>query len=191
MRPLSSIVLLAHAACLTLCFAACSSPDLSGPTGQDLAHLPWSLRLSAHAITMDTLPPYNDLQLSAVARTVDGTPLPGSAVIMYTSSDSSVRVDSTGRLTARRQVSGVMIRASVVYRGVRIEDSALVNVTASTTTPPSFRELQLQLPATDSTKMAAPNKWSVFYVSDTKQLIFGALDDNGSQIANSLVDLLI
>jgi hypothetical protein len=169
---------------------ACSSPDLSGPSSLDRAHLPWVLTLNAHAITMDTAAPYNTLQLSAAPHTIDGTALANSVLPTFTSSDSSIRVSATGMLTARAEVYNVRVIATLVYGGVRISDTAVVNVTALGT-PPKVQRLQLGLQPGDSAKIPAPNIFSVsFYgILGSKNLRIDVLDTMATLIPSVLVAL--
>lgn len=168
---------------------ACSSPDLNGPASADLSQLPWILTLSAHAITMDTAAPYDTLQLTAAVRTVYGTQLPSTAAVTFATNDSSVRVSANGLLTARAVRNNVQVVASVLYNGVQIADTAIVNVTGLGA-PPVFRRLLLQLMPGDSAKIAAPNLAAGRYgFPQRKTLQIGALDALGNPIANSLVAL--
>lgn len=184
-----------RAACITCiaCIGAlgCSSPDFNGPFTIDLTQLPWALTLNAHAITMDTLAPYDTLQLTAVTRTIDGTALPNTVAPTFTSSDSSVRVSATGLLTARVPRTGVRIIATVLYNGVRASDTAVVNVTASAN-PPRLQHLQLQLqPGKDSTLGVLQTLESLYHGLDTKTVLVGAQDGTGARIPGALVTLRI
>lgn len=176
-------------AVLTVSVMACSSPDFSGPSINNPAQLPWRLSLSAHAITMDTLAPYDTLRLTATTAAFDGSPFVNAPPVTYTSLDSSVRVSATGLLTARSPHSAVKIIASVVDHGIGIADTAIVNVTASATRP-VFDSLQLSLKSGDSAKIAVPNFLSpqVGFPSG-KQLLVGAFDDQGKKIPNAIVAL--
>lgn len=173
---------------------ACSTPDLSGPSTVDPAQLPWDLSLNTHAITMSTVAPYDTLQLTAVTRTAAGDSLPEASAPTFTSSDSSVRVSSTGLLTARAVQSQVQIVASVVAHGVLVSDTALVNVT-NEAQPPILEHLRVQLQPGDSAQVAAPeNFYGVFFygsqgVAFYKTVLIGALDATGIQIPNALVEM--
>jgi hypothetical protein len=167
---------------------ACSSPDLSGPATEDLTQLPWEMSVSAHAVTLDTMPPYDTLQLTAVARTITGAPLSDTATITFTSSDSSVRVSPTGLLTARRVANGIKIFASTVYHGIRITDSAIVNVTGIAN-PGAQRLKELHLsPAggPSDTTIAAPNSQVILFDA-SKSIQITALDATDTPIPNALV----
>jgi hypothetical protein len=79
-----------------------------------------------------------------------------------------------------------------VYNGVRISDTAFVNV-RSVADPPVFRHLQLQVAAGDSTKFALGNSGSTPFLygsrgySGQKTVQIGAQDSSGQQISGSLV----
>jgi hypothetical protein len=137
---------------------------------------------------MDTLPPYNRLQVTAVALDASGTPLIGAPAPTFTTNDSSVRVSSTGLLTAREERSSVKVVATLVYRGIRLADTAVVNVTANATVP-TFDHLVFGLLPGDSAKIALPNSFAMFYFPATKQLQTVAVDADGMQIPGSLVAL--
>lgn len=169
---------------VSLVWVGCSSPDLSGPVSSDPTELPGTLRLSTHAITMSTAPHYNMVQLTAVLRSVAGAPLAGIPRVTFTSSDSSVRVDTTGLLTARSAKTGVLIIASLVVQGVRVADTARVSVT-NVTNPPTFRQIKLALPPGSDTTMPVSNALAARYGFLTKTLQVGALDSNGTKIPNT------
>jgi hypothetical protein len=149
------------------------------------------LALNAHAITMDTLAPYDTLQLTAVIRTINGTPLPNTVVPTFTSSDSSIRVSTTGLLTARAPRTGVQIIATVLYNGVRASDTAVVNVTASAN-PPRLQHLQLELPPGDDSTLGVPQTLEALYSgTDFKTVLVGAQDGTGTRIPGAAVTVRI
>jgi hypothetical protein len=166
----------------------CSSPDLSGPSSVDPAQLPWKLALSAHAITLSIAPGHNTLQLTAAPSTVDGAPLPGAPTVAFSTSDSSLRVSATGLLTARSVRNNVQVIATLVERGVRISDTAFVNITADSN-PPVFQQLQLQLEPGEAATIPATNLGAseIYGISDRKRLQLAALDGTGTSLPNTLV----
>lgn len=171
----------------------CSSPDLSGPTSIDAAQLPWVLALNTHAITLSTDTSnngqYSTLQLTAVPQTIDGTLLADAPAPTFTSSDSSLRVSSTGLLVARAARNGVKVVATLVYRGVRILDTATVNIT--TATPSVIQQLLFQVQSGDST-IPPPNLLAnQIYYSSSKTLSVEARDASGVQIPGSVVALTL
>jgi hypothetical protein len=174
---------------------ACSSPDVSGPTSMNPAELAWRMTLSAHAITMSTVAPYDTLQVAATPMSATGASLLDASSVTFTSSDSSVRVSPTGLLTARQVQNGVRVIATTVYHGIRLSDTAIVNVTA-VAHPPTFQRLQLQVFPGDSTTIPADGgavaSWTFKYgFNGEKPLQIGALDSTGTPINNSLVALRI
>lgn len=176
---------------LLLTATACSSPDFSGPASVDPAQLAWTLSLNAHAITLSTDTSnhgqYSTFQLTATPRTMTGALLTDASAPTFESRDSSVRVSATGLLTARSAQTGVPVIASTVYHGVRISDTAMVNVT-TVVAPPSFGRLQLRVLPSDSARIAAPNViGNAFYYPQTKTLQVVVEDAAGAPIAQSLV----
>lgn len=171
---------------------ACSSPDLNGPASLDPARLPWIMTLNTHAITMSTLPPYDTLQLTAVARTVTGTPLADGPAVTFTSLDSTVRVSATGLLTARTVATQVPVVASIVYNGVRISDTAFVSVTDDTLQKAT--QVQIALQPGDSPQLPAWNILFYLYYDPSftfgfKTINVGALDATGTRIPAALVEV--
>lgn len=165
---------------------ACSSPDLSGPTSTDPAQLYWALSWSAHAITMDTMAPYDTLQLTATARNALGEPLADAPLPTFTTNDSSVRVSATGVLTARSVRNNVKVVAELTYRGIRQTDTATVNVTG-VASPQVFRQLQLQVQAGDTPVIPMAVNLSFAYYGATKTLDVNALDNTGTPIPPALI----
>lgn len=170
---------------------ACSSPDLNGPQSKDLTQLPWTLSLNTHAITMDTATGYNTYQLTAVPRTIDGNMLTGAPAVTFTSSDSSLRVNSDGLLSARKARNSIRVVASLVYQGVRISDTAVVNITA-TSNRRTFRTLHFQLQSGDTPNLIPPNDLgNAIYYESNKTLEVEARDSAGGKIPSSVVALSI
>jgi hypothetical protein len=162
---------------------------MNGIRSEDLGQLAWVMSLNAHAITMDTAAPYNTFKLTAVPRTIDGSVLSGASGVTFTSLDSSVRVSDSGLLTARKVGTNVKVIATTVYGGVRIADTATINVTA-VSNPPSFRTLHFQVPAGDTPTLPPPNGLAnQLYYASKKTLEVGARDAAGVQIPNSIVAL--
>jgi hypothetical protein len=130
---------------------------------------------------------YNTLPLTAVVRSLSGAPLAGTTAVIFTSSDSSLRVSSTGVLTARQAHSNVKVVATAVVQGIRVSDTATVNITAAMN-PPVFQSLRLRLmPGDTVTTVSAPGGLSFVYGSPAKRLQVGALDATNTQIPGSLV----
>jgi hypothetical protein len=173
---------------LALAVAGCSSPDLSGPTSQAPAELPWSLTLSAHAITLDTGAPYDTLQLAAVAQTLEGAPIAGGPAPVFTSSDSSVRVSTTGLLTARAEARNVRIVATGVYGGIRVADTAYVNVT-TLGTPTRPQALRIQTGPGDDATIPKQSAYTPFYAPYYKTVYVSVRNAGGAQLTDAMVAL--
>jgi len=169
---------------------ACSSPDLSGPPQGATV---WALTLNAHAVTLDTMAPYDTLTLLATVRDAQGQPIT-RVQPTFTSSDSSVRVSAAGVLQARRAVGRVRVIATVVDQGVRVADTAYVAVTARTTaTPPLvFDTLRLAVQSGD-TAIPAPSGGLLdnfeIYAPVHEILDAVAQDGSGTRIPGALVAL--
>jgi hypothetical protein len=79
------------------------------------------------------------------------------------------------------------VSATLVYQGIRLADTALVNITAEAS-PPAFRHLKFQLADRDSARIAIPNLHSLVYASpNSKTLLAEAQDSTEQRIGNSLV----
>ena len=114
---------------LCLAAAACGS-DTTGPPPQDPATTYWLLRLNHHAITMTLTAPTNRVQLTAVPLTVAATPVLGAESVQYSTSDTTVAVDSLGLVTALHNSFGQVahVVASLTVNGVTLKDTAYVQV---------------------------------------------------------------
>lgn len=173
--------------------AGCSSPDLIGPGTVSSTQLPWTLSLNTHAITLSTVAPYDTLQLTAVPRTVAGVALSDSPEVTWRAADSSVRVSSTGFLTARRRTTGVNVIATTVIQGVRLSDTAKVVVT-NTSNPRKFAQIKLQLDPTDSAWIALQPAGDFYWIGyenlpNFKTVYFGVLDSTGAVIPSAPLEL--
>lgn len=168
---------------------ACSSPDVSYLASPDPALAYRALTLQAHAITMSIVAPYDTLQLVATARSGLGTPLADAPAPTFVTTDSSVRVSTTGLLTARAVRSNVLVIASLTYQGIRLADTAIITVT-NVTTPQRVARLVLQPKPGDDTTYPVPTFGSFVYgVSGTKVLDVEAQDISGMSISGALVAL--
>ena len=92
-----------------LAVAACTNGD-SVTQPKNRTDMPWELQLNYDAIVMAV---GEVVQLQAVALKLDGTPLAGVGETVYSSSDTSVKVDASGRLTATQPRPNVMVIAKV------------------------------------------------------------------------------
>lgn len=131
--------------------------DATGPSTSVAVDQYWNLHLNYHAVTLALTAPANHLRLVALPLTAAGTPLSTTARTTFTSSDSSVLVDSTGLLTAHSANTNVRIIASMTITNARgqavtLQDTAKVNVT-DVAPVPVFTRLIVHTPG-DSAKAA-------------------------------------
>jgi hypothetical protein len=165
---------------------ACSGADVADPRIPTPADAYWTLALPSRAITMSTVAPYDTLQLTATAYSATGAVLTGLPAPTYTTSDSSVRVSATGLLTARAVRSGVQVIATLTYDGVRLADTAIINVTdAERPQIPARLVIQPQ-PGEDAT-FPIPTFGSFIYFPAGKTLEMEVEDAGGNNIADALV----
>ena len=114
----------------------CSGDTLNGPPRSvDAAHAYWALQIQQpHAITLALTPPYNTVRLTAIPRNPNGQPLTGLGTVQYTAAgDSSVLVDSTGLVTARKVTGQTTVVATLldVQQHVTLADTVYIQVTAT------------------------------------------------------------
>ena len=160
--------------------AGCAS-DTTGPTAIDPAHLYYQLTLNHHAMTMALTAPYNTLQLTATPTSATGVPLADTGMTIWTSSDTtSVRVSSTGVVTAIATTTQVVIAANHTINGVTHGDTALVNVN-DTASIPHMTRLTIQPTPSFGT-------FPYYDLYGFMQFAAAALDAQGDTIPNVLVD---
>jgi hypothetical protein len=107
--------------------------------------IPWSLNLNHRAILTTVGTP---VQLTTSPKAVDGTPISGLPPVVYTTSDTSLKVDATGRLignVARPNVMFVYATAQSLDGNWTIADTARVAVVAA---PYAFSKYQMDLSST-------------------------------------------
>jgi hypothetical protein len=112
--------------------SACESDSLKPPVTPAPSELYWALELDHHAVTLDTLAPYNTLRLTATPRNAAGEPLAELPAPQYFSRDfTKVEVTAEGLLVAKAPTSGpVWVLATLTVANLKHQDSALVKVTA-------------------------------------------------------------
>ena len=76
-----------------LLVAACGHDTTAPSTGQSFY---WQLQLNHHSVTLATVAPYDTIHLAVTPLDVNGKLLPTTAHPVYTASDTSVTVDSSG-----------------------------------------------------------------------------------------------
>ena len=132
----------------------CSGDTANNPTSPPASQTFWALQLNWHAVNLALAAPYDTVQLTASAISATGTPLAEAGRVHYTSSDSTVTVDSTGLVTARYLTSQKLIIASLTIQGVTLTDTAYVQVTPLPIAQLSGFSIQPMPDGIDSAKIA-------------------------------------
>lgn len=90
-----------------------------------ISTLPWKLTLNYKGITMQT---GQSLQLQATATTAGGDTLSGLPAITWTSSDTGIKVDATGKITSHTPVAYARVIAKIqdMASNWTIADTAIV-----------------------------------------------------------------
>jgi hypothetical protein len=118
----------------TLLLGACGS-DTTGPSPATTPFY-WQLQLNHHAVTLATVAPYDTVRLVATPRDVHGTPIATTARPVYTVSDTTIRIDSTGLVHVQypgASVFHITVVAALTVGGTHpltLQDTAVVNVIA-------------------------------------------------------------
>lgn len=115
----------------------------TAPTPVDPAKQAWAIRLDQHAIQMSTVAPYDTITLTAVVLNGLGAPYTEPVDVFFTSTDTSIRFQSTDRgvhsqLTVRMptRVTGAQVIARVTVDGATFVDTAVVIVDETAVPPP-------------------------------------------------------
>ena len=172
--------------------AACSHRDDAGLEPVFDAHTFYqSLTVTERALNLATDAPYNTMQLHATARTRDGSPVTGT--IIYTASDSTVTIDSTGLVTAHfSTASPAYIHASLTLNGLTRTDSIPVAVIEGT--PPALLDHVSIEPAEGNSTTLIPDA-SNFDTPSLEYTVTGSDANNqpidGLLIATSSSDTLL
>ncbi len=147
-----------------LCGLGCSD-ESTDPTVVDPAQQGWAVRLDQHAIQMSTVAPYDTITLATVVLNGFGNPLAGSADVVLTSTDTSMRFhsDDGGRhtqLTVRRATlaTGVKVVARATVDGVTFSDTAVV-VVDEISNAPGITAYTLE--SVDINKVVVSPSWSL------------------------------
>jgi plastocyanin len=117
----------------------------------------WAVQLDQHAVTLSLTAPTNTIQLHAVPLNANGATLDGLGAVTYSVTDSTVEVDSTGRVTAKYtsqpgQHALVIARLTDFAQRVTLADTCYVQVTATAPTSP-LAALSIQpLPGDSATR---------------------------------------
>ena len=144
------------AAAPVLAALACAGDTaVAPPPATKVDSLYWALTLDHRAATLSTVAPYDTIRLTAMPRNVYGDPLSGLPAPTFTSLDlDRAQVSADGLVHVIRPGTGVPIVATLVVGNVRHADTALINVT-STTTPPMLASLTIHPDANDTATAAA------------------------------------
>ena len=161
--------------------------DTTGPRSPAVTQTYWALQLNQHAITMAVVPPYNTIQLTATAVTATGIPVVGAGRPTYKVSettDTTVKVDSTGAVTARYanepDRGPSFIVASLTVQGVTLVDSAMIAVTSTAPAAP-LATFSIQ-PPPDSLAVYQAGGWIQAVSNNSGFLPFTAVDRVGNPI---------
>lgn len=98
----------------------------------------YSFKLNYHAINLALIAPYDTVQLTAVARTGNGTVLSPSTPVQYIVNDSAISVSANGLMTAhyRTQTNNATVIAQLTVNGITLRDTAIVQVTPTPLSAP-------------------------------------------------------
>ena len=181
---------------MAVTLAGCSNldPVASYAPTTDPAALFMALTLDHRAINLAAVAPYAEFQLTATPRDARGEAMSGLASPTFRSSDTTrVWVTSDGLLQARKSGRNIKVIAELVADGnIRHADTAIVNVTTSTS-PPMLDRLQIQ-PAggeavwhMQTSSIAAGRGQILFAIAANRVLTNGippvsALDSTGASI---------
>jgi hypothetical protein len=174
--------------------------DTTGPGAKTAAQRYWQLTLNHHAITLATISPYDTIQLIATPRTITGDTLTTTARPIFTTSDTSITIDSTGFVrvhgTATRTNIDVIAKLTVGGAdGLTLADTAFVNVVQQTSADlvPMMDSLIFRPVAGDSASRSALTSANISQfggiVSPTEQVFDTPLvkDSLGNEIPNAAV----
>jgi plastocyanin len=170
-----------------LAFLACNGDTVApfhvAPPDES-SSLYWHLKLSAHAVTLSTLAPFDTLQLTATPVDADGHPLSGLGTARFSSSEeSSAHVSADGLLTSVKSTTGKIAVIALLSSGtVTHGDTVWVTVTADTV-PPTFASLSIHPVSPDSAKWAVQGMGGTSLFQRWKRLSIHPLDAQGQPIA--------
>jgi hypothetical protein len=137
-----------------LVVTGCAPDAVSPPPVTDPTKVLWALALNHRGITLSTVAPYDTIQLTATPLTVNGQPLTGLPAPIFTSLDlQHVQVSAKGLVHAIGVTTGAEVIASVSSGNDTQTDTAVINVT-DTTTPPVLSVFTIHPASGDSTKVA-------------------------------------
>ena len=139
-RQLSAVVRTAGG----LAFALCGGVACSSDTAGLVPSLPvYVLKLQWPALNLALTAPYDTAQLVATLQTSTGAPVTDTSTVQYVTTDSSIKVSSTGLVTARFPTTKALVVARRTIHGVTVTDTAAIQVT-QTPFPASLQSLSIQ-----------------------------------------------
>lgn len=185
---------------MAVTLAGCSSlePVASYAPTTDPAALFMALTLDYRAINLAAVAPYAEFQLTATPRDARGEAMSGLAAPTFRSSDTTrVWVTPDGQLQARKSGRNIKVIAELVTdENIRHADTAIVNVTTSTT-PPMLDQLQIQPAGGEAlwymqSSSSAAGRGQVLFFFANRSFANGitvvALDSTGASITGLALD---
>ena len=148
MRPLSPVTPSLFSLVLGLVplvgVLSCSGDTTTGAGPLSPAQAYWALQLNQHAVNLALTAPYDTMRLAAIPRNTVGGALSGLGPVTYTSTDSTVTVDSLGLLTAHYPTSETFVVATLQDRRFRVThaDTVVIQVTQTPLAAPDTFSLQ-------------------------------------------------
>jgi hypothetical protein len=154
----------------------------------------WSLQVNYHAVNLALTPPYNTVRLEAVPLNARGEPLAGTGLVTFTTTDSTVSVDSTGVVTAQYKTKNVnnptFVVAHLQYQNVTLTDTVAIQVTSIPPAAP-LATFVLQ-PSPQASTTCNLNVGGSPLIENCGPLVVYATDELGDTLANaSLRSILI
>jgi hypothetical protein len=142
---------------------ACNG-DSAGPGSASLVNQFYAMRLSQHAITLSTIPPYDTFTVSAIPVTANGDRIATNDTVVYTTNDTSVTVDQHGKIRVHTTEDVTWYAAVIATMtiggpsGVTAADTAYVHVLKYNTAAeiPTVKKLSLQQPDSAATSQTDP-----------------------------------
>lgn len=140
---------------IVVLLAGCKIDEFAAAPILSREQLPFVLYVEQREIEMSTVAPYDTLSINAEVQTVDGIRL-DDAVIRYQSSDSSLRVSSSGMLTARKAINKVTLTITGEANGAAFRETVNVKIT-NIAQPDSLQKIRIDRAGGDS-NFFAPNE---------------------------------
>lgn len=170
--------------------AAGCGHDSTGPSTRPVY---WRLQLNHHAVTLATVAPYDTIHLAVTPLDVSGAPLTTTARPVYTASDTSVTIDSTGLVRvhwAGSDAPTVTVVATLSAGGTQqltLADTVFINVVdwSSASAVPRMDSLLFRSVTGDSARRAVVDTTSMLGTQTFDSVV--AKTSTGTVIPNVLV----